>query len=1130
MAIIRKRPTDFKPSAVKEFTDRVEPRRAFWKRYKKMTDEGSTIITFYGAGGVGKTTLLKKLEDEIKNINEGNDNKIKYVKYDLNISTDLREVLKTFKFQLAAYDCNFPLFDIGNYYYSLKTGQDITPLKAKSMMEKIPWLKEVKSKIQQVDKTLGKATPVVNTAKMFFEITNEVLQAIPVTRAITTCFSVADTLLTHYMESRQILDDEHKELHNQLKARRYEKNPVQLYEYLPILFAQDVTDWMQATGNKLVVLFDNYESLISATSFASEEQLKRDLWLRGDMGLIFLIPDTLWTIAGRNKLRWGGELADELEQHLIKALSPEDSNWFLKRAGVENETLRGELVRLTEGYPIFLDLCVDVYAEYKRRYGKEPTIKEFGQKRQEVVARIFRYLDADKDDVAKDMLEFLCVLNVWTDELAVNIGEQALHNFSRNTYKRVKNFSFIQAERVENESLDLTFYRFDRTIQSIIIANCDQKLIDDVIAATNNYFQKFFADNTIFDAQNIFYLKLWAEFIICFATDSDSLREQYENTLAQRVDALIDFAEFDSVEDILNLFMSKIENLNEAESVPYEKFEVDLGWLRRAQGKYREAYEITNSAYEKLARLLGEKHPDTLDAMNNLALMLSDLGRYDNALTMQEKVLALRKEILGENHPDTIGAIGNLALTLSYLGHYDDALNFQEKALKLFKKILGEKRPDTLDAMNNLALTLIDLGRYEEALQVQEKVLTLRKEISGENHLDTLDAMNNLALTLNALGRYEEALQVQEKVLTLRKEILGENHPDTLLATNHLASTLSYLGRYDEALKVQEKILTLRKEILGENHPDTLDAMNNLALTLNDLGHYEEALEAQEKILTLRKEILGEKHPDTLLAMDCLAGTLSGLGRYNEALTLQEKILDCSKEILGERHPDTLLATNNLAWTLFLLKRYNDALKMQEKVLPLFEEILGKGHPNTLRSMNNLTLTLSYLGRYEEALEQQEKILSLHKEILGEEHPITVDDMLNLAGMLLYLARYDEALTLLEKVFRLSKENIGEKHFNTLSFLDNETDNLIDKGLYDAALILQQSMLEICEENFGYNHLFTILATAYLADKLYKCGEREEAIQLVEDALAKAQENFGEDEELIQEISDLHDKILNNND
>ena len=213
-----------------------------------------------------------------------------------------------------------------------------------------------------------------------------------------------------------------------------------------------------------------------------------------------------------------------------------------------------------------MDLCVDVYTEYKRQHNAEPTIDEFGQKREEVIGRIFRYLDAAGDDAAKDMLEYLCVLNVWTDEIAIDIGGQALHNFSRNTYKRVKNFSFIESDLIEDDDISFTVHNFDRTIQSIIIADCDEKLIADVKAATDEYFQNFFADKETFDAKEIFYLKVWANFIVRFADDAETLREQYDDKLKKCVDALIDHANFDAAEEILQLFISKLDSLGGANS------------------------------------------------------------------------------------------------------------------------------------------------------------------------------------------------------------------------------------------------------------------------------------------------------------------------------------------------------------------------------------------------------------------------------------------------------------------------------------------------------------------------------------------------------------------------------------
>ena len=48
------------------FTDREEPRKAFWELYNRMESGDVEVINFYGVGGEGKTTLLRKLQSELE--------------------------------------------------------------------------------------------------------------------------------------------------------------------------------------------------------------------------------------------------------------------------------------------------------------------------------------------------------------------------------------------------------------------------------------------------------------------------------------------------------------------------------------------------------------------------------------------------------------------------------------------------------------------------------------------------------------------------------------------------------------------------------------------------------------------------------------------------------------------------------------------------------------------------------------------------------------------------------------------------------------------------------------------------------------------------------------------------------
>ncbi|MGW1396602.1 tetratricopeptide repeat protein, partial [Streptomyces nigra] len=73
-----------------------------------------------------------------------------------------------------------------------------------------------------------------------------------------------------------------------------------------------------------------------------------------------------------------------------------------------------------------------------------------------------------------------------------------------------------------------------------------------------------------------------------------------------------------------------------------------------------------------------------------------DAGRIQEALDLGERVLADRQRLLGDDHPDTLTARNNLA------NFYRDAGRVQE-ALDLGERVLGDDHPDTLDARNNLA-------------------------------------------------------------------------------------------------------------------------------------------------------------------------------------------------------------------------------------------------------------------------------------------------------------------------------------------------------------------------------------------------------------------------------------------
>jgi hypothetical protein len=67
--------------------------------------------------------------------------------------------------------------------------------------------------------------------------------------------------------------------------------------------------------------------------------------------------------------------------------------------------------------------------------------------------------------------------------------------------------------------------------------------------------------------------------------------------------------------------------------------------------------------------VLGKEHPSTLTSMNNLAMVLSDQGKYEEAEAMHRQALGLREKALGKEHPSILTSMNNLATVLRPKAH-----------------------------------------------------------------------------------------------------------------------------------------------------------------------------------------------------------------------------------------------------------------------------------------------------------------------------------------------------------------------------------------------------------------------------------------------------------------------------
>jgi len=138
---------------------------------------------------------------------------------------------------------------------------------------------------------------------------------------------------------------------------------------------------------------------------------------------------------------------------------------------------------------------------------------------------------------------------------------------------------------------------------------------------------------------------------------------------------------------------------------------------------------------------------------NNLARLLYDQGKLDEAEPLMREALEMKRRTLGDSHPDTLSSINNLGLLLKGQGKLSEAEPLMREALEGKRRTLGDLHPSTLGSINNLASFLQDQGKLNEAETLYREAVSGAKKTLGVEHPRTIIFQRNLNGLLQKMGK-----------------------------------------------------------------------------------------------------------------------------------------------------------------------------------------------------------------------------------------------------------------------------------------------------------------------------------------------------------------------------------------
>ena len=391
MPIQRPSEREQRPSALDVFTDREELIAAFELNLEHKKPEEHRVLVFYGDGGIGKTTLLQKLEQ----LHRQRCPQALMGRLDLAGADTTPPDLLLYRLRRRLFpSIPFPSFSLALAEY----GRRFHPEQVYGSDRK---------------ELLQGAGPYADVLAGGLEVLGQ-LSGVGLAVSAMKAAATAQRQLSDWVQRRA----------EPWLQRNQSLSEEQMLAQLPLQWARDFRQalssqldqgWDDAitySGPPPLIAFDTYETLWhSGMGKSGRRREPRERWL---VDLVSELPEVLWLIGGRDRLSWeeGYDKAwiEACEQHLVGQLSEEDARSFLDKRGIKEPAIVEKIIRQAVGVPFYLELETQLY---DKTPPEERTPEVFGGSQQEQIDRLLTHLDASE----RATLKLLAAFGIWDREL-----------------------------------------------------------------------------------------------------------------------------------------------------------------------------------------------------------------------------------------------------------------------------------------------------------------------------------------------------------------------------------------------------------------------------------------------------------------------------------------------------------------------------------------------------------------------------------------------------------------------------------------------------------------------------------------------------------------------------------------
>lgn len=300
----------------------------------------------------------------------------------------------------------------------------------------------------------------------------------------------------------------------------------------------------------------------------------------------------------------------------------------------------------------------------------------------------------------------------------------------------------------------------------------------------------------------------------------------------------------------------------------------ELALLRSEEGKFDDA--------ERLARQAMARQPGDAGAEEALGRILTERGRYGDAVKILERVLARRQR--GSDGERLAAAASALASAHFYAGQYDESRRLNRQALAWRIGAHGERHPLVAGDLTNLGAIEFDTGQYAQGEPYLRRALELIEAWYGPSHPETGSALTMLGRDILYQGRPGEARPLLVRALAVQEKAMGGDHARVASVLNDLGNLATGAGEFDEAERYFQRMEEIYRRTRGDAHYLVATAMSNRGTVYLRRGEFTRAEQMFRDVVARYTKALSATHLNTAIARVRLGRSLTKQKRWREAV------------------------------------------------------------------------------------------------------------------------------------------------------------------------------------------------------------------------------------------------------